>query len=288
MKRNYLVKKIATYGFLSVSSFIMVYPILFMLLGSFTTNQRFIDTLFLPVPNAFNIEMFKSAFMSVQHAYIVTLLRIVFYVIANLATGIMAGYIFSKLRFPGRNKLFLLFLSGLLMPSILMILPNFILMVRFPLAGGNNIIGQGGHGFFNEWPALILYGWVSPFAIFLLKQSFDMLPTEYEEAAKMDGANLFTIIFRIYGPLLKPAIVALTIIISVGYWNDYLWPSQAVISRMDLYPIAVALRDVYIGGAGLYPGSMVRVLMAVWPPALIFLFLQRYFVQGLVATGLRG
>ncbi len=288
MKKRLLIRKIGIYTFLTISTFIMVYPILFMLLGSFTTDAQFQNTLFLPLPNTLNLHLFQSAFEAVQRPYLITLLRIGFYVTVNLVTALIAGYIFSKLRFPGRNRLFLLFLSGMLAPSILMLLPDFILMVRFPLAGGNNLLGQGGSGFFNNWFALFLFGWVSPFAIFLLKQSYDMLPTEYEEAAKMDGAGLFTIIFRVYGPLLKPSIVAFMIITTISVWNDYLWPSQAVISRNDLYPIAVALKDITIGGGSIYPGMMVRVLMAVWPPALIFFLLQRYFVQGLVATGLKG
>jgi multiple sugar transport system permease protein len=289
VKRHNLNFKVFTYIFLSISSFIMVYPVLFMALGAFTTPSRFEETLFLPIPNALNFRIFQAVLdQGIGHSYLLTLTRVAFYVIANLSVGLVAGYIFSKLHFPGRNRVFLLFLSGMLVPAILLILPDFILMARFPLAGGNNILGQGGHGFINNWPALFAFGWVSPFAIFLLKQSYDMLPTEYEEAAKMDGAGLFTIIFRVYGPLLKPPIVALVIIISVGIWNDYLWPLQSVISRPDLYTIAVALKGVSVGGDYLNPGLMIQVLMAVWPPAALYLLLQRYFVQGLLASGLKG
>ena len=267
----------------------MIYPALFMALGAFTTPSRFEQTLFLPIPNTLNLRLFASLLDSgIGHSYLLTLIRVAFYVILNLSGGLIAGYIFSKLHFPGRNRLFLFFLSGMLVPSILLLLPDFIMMARFPLAGGNNIFGQGGVGFINNWPSLFAFGWVSPFAIFLLKQSFDMLPTEYEEAAKMDGAGFFTVIFRVYGPMLKPPIVALVIIVSVGIWNDYLWPLQSVISRPDLYTIAVVLKDVSVGGGYLGPGLMGEVLMAVWPPAVLYLFLQRYFVQGLLASGLKG
>jgi len=92
----------------------------------------------------------------------------------------------------------------------------------------------------------------------------------------------------VYGPLLKPPIVALIIITAVGIWNDYLWPLQAVITRPDLYPIAVKLRDVAVGGDYLNPGLMVKILMDFWPPAVLYVVLQRYFVQGLIASGLKG
>ena len=259
-----------------------------MFLGAFTTPSQFEKTLFLPIPNTLNVRIFRAVFDQVKHSYLLTLIRVVFYVLTSLSVGLLAGYIFSKLRFPGRNRLFLIFLSGMVMPSILLLLPDYIMAARFPLVGGNNILGHGGHGFINDWPALFIFGWVSPFAIFLLKQSYDMLPKEYEEAAKMDGAGFFTVIFRVYGPLLKPPIVALVIITSVGIWNDYLWPLQSVISRPDLYTIAVALKDVSVGGGYFSVGLLVRILMAVWPPALLYLFLQRYFVQGLIATGIKG
>jgi multiple sugar transport system permease protein len=288
MKKRRLAFKIALYTVLTISTFVMVYPVLFMLLGTFTTNARFEQTLFLPIPNALNLKFFQDIWEGgIQQAYLVTVSRALFYVIMNLVSGLFAGYIFSKLHFRGRNRLFLLFLSGMIMPAVLLLVPDFILMARFPFAGGNNWLGQGGHGFFNEWPALILYGWVSPFAIFLLKQSYDMLPDEYEEAAKMDGAGLFTIIFRVYGPLLKPPIVALIILTFVGIWNDFLWPVQAVISRFDLYPIAVRLQWV-AGVSRFYPSLLASILMAIWPPALLYLALQRYFVQGLLASGLKG
>lgn len=264
----------------------MIYPILYLVLGAFTTNERFMEAVFLPVPNTFNLRGLARTWEAVRGAYLVTLLRVSFYLVMTLLVGVMGGYIFSKLRFRGRHQLFMLMLSGLVMPSVLMILPQYILMARFPLAGGNNLWGQGGHGFAGEWPVLFMYGWVPPFAIFLLKQNFDMLPTEYEEAARMDGAGLFTIIFRVYGPLLKPALAALTVVTFLGVWNDYLWPSLTIAENPDWHPIAFKIGEL-VGGRG-GPGTFMRILMVFWPPALVFFWLQRYFVQGLVASGLKG
>jgi multiple sugar transport system permease protein len=296
MKERAAITRTLSYIFLAVSSFIMIYPVLFMALGTFTTNRRFLEARFLPIPNTLNTELFMRALgAGVGQAYLFTLVRVSFYVIVTLLVGLIGGYIFSKLQFPGKNKIFLLFLSGMVMPGILMLVPSYLMMAWWPLAGGNDIFGQGGQGWIGQWQVLFIGGWVPPFAIFLLKQSFDMLPTEYEDAAKIDGAGIFTIIFQVYGPLLKPPIVVLIIFTFLGIWNDYLWPSLTIAGHPDLYPIALRMRDVVIAaapisgvGAADYPSEMMRAFLATWPPAVVYFLLQRYFVQGLVGSGLKG
>ena len=174
------------------------------------------------------------------------------------------------------------------MPNILMMVPMYLQMAWVPLAGRNNILGQGGHGFIREWPVLFVYSWVPPYALFLFKQSFDMLPSEYEDAAKMDGAGIWTILFRVYGPLLKPPIVALVIVVFLGVWNDYLWPSLTYSPYRDYAPITLRVQGIGLSGGGNYPAMFIQVFMASWPPAAVFFLFQRYFVQGLVASGLKG
>ena len=272
----------------------MIYPVLYVFLGAFTTRDRFFETIILPIPNTLNLAAFQRAFsVLVLDAYLFTLARCAFYVAFSVLVGVLGGYVFSKLRFPGRNKLFLLFLSGMVMPAVVMILPMFLMMSRFPNMGGNNLFGQGGHGLIGELPILFVFGWVPPFAIFLLKQSFDMVPNDYEDAAKIDGAGFFTIVTRIYWPLLKPPIVALIIITFLAVWNDYLWPSLTISPNGDILPITMRLQGVIQGnfdsvGGGNSPGGMIRILLALWPPAAVYFLLQRYFVQGLVASGLKG
>ncbi len=296
MKKRNRVVAVLSYIFLVTSSFVMMYPVLFMALGAFTTQERFLDTVILPVPNTLNVEVFKAALNAgMWGAYKFTLLRCFFYITVTLLVGLIGGYIFSKMQFPGRNRVFLLFLSGMVMPGILMLVPMYLLMAWFPLVGGNNILGQGGSGFIRTWPVLFVYGWVPPFAIFLLKQSYDMIPPEYEDAARIDGAGMFTIIFRIYRPLLWPPIVALIIITFLGTWNDYLWPSMTIAGNPRYYPVAYATQQIafQIGewspvGTTHYPSAMVRSFLATWPPAAVYFLLQRYFVQGMVSSGLKG
>lgn len=294
MKRRLAITRTLSYLFLGISSFVMIYPVLFMALGAFTTNDRFLESVILPIPNTLNVALFQRALAAgVWDSYVFTFYRCAFYIAVTILVGLLGGYIFSKLRFPGRNRVFLLFLSGMVMPGILMLVPMYLQMAWFPLVGGNDILGRGGHGFIREWPVLFIYGWAPPFAIFLFKQSYDMLPREYEDAAKVDGAGMFTIIFRLYAPLLKPPIVALTIVTFLGVWNDYLWPSMTIAGRPEYYPIAYRVQWVILSdwspvGTTDYPAVMVRTFLATWPPAAVYFLLQRYFVQGLVASGLKG
>jgi multiple sugar transport system permease protein len=223
-------------------------------------------------------------------AVLFTLARCAFYVGLALLVGLLGGYIFSKLRFPGRDKIFLLFLSGMVMPQILMVLPNFVMMAWFPLAGGNNILGQGGHGLIGDWRVQFVFGWVPPFAIFLLKQAFDMLPSEYQDAARLDGAGLFTIIFRVYAPLLKPVLAALAIITFVNIWNDFLWPSVTLSPTLAFIPVTLRIYGMFgataSGPAGGNPA--LAILLTLLMPVLVFIWLQRYFVQGLTAMAPKG
>ena len=294
MKKSRRIILLLSYIFLIISSFIMIYPVLFMALGSFTTRNRFLEADILPIPDTLNIPLFARAFgAGIWDSYVFTLQRVAFYLVVTISVGLIGGYIFSKLRFPGKNRVFLLFLSGMVMPGILMMVPTYLMMAWFPLAGGNDILGRGGHGFVGNWPVLFIGGWVPVFAIFLLKQSFDMLPNEYEDAAKMDGAGFFTVIFRVYGPLLKPPIVALIILTFLGMWNDYLWPSLTISGHPEWYPIALRIQYVVLSdwspvGTTDYPAIMVRTFLATWPPAAVYFILQRYFVQGMVASGLKG
>ena len=294
MRQRQFVIRGLSYTFLIVASAIMFYPLLYMILGIFTTNEQFVRSVILPIPNTLNLDVFWRAINSgIASAYVNTLVRVVFYLVVNLGVGLVGGFIFSKLQFPGRNRVFLLFLAGMVMPGLLVLVPTYLMMAWWPNTGGNNWLGQGGHGLINDIRVLYVGGWVPPFAIFLLKQSFDMLPNEYGEAAKMDGAGIFTIIFRVYAPLLKPPLVVLTVFAFFAIWNDYLWPQLTINGLDKLYPIMlryqqVVQTDVSPSGQLIYPSVFIKTLLAGWPPALVYFLLQRYFVQGLVASGIKG
>lgn len=289
---------IAIYAFLILTCAIMLFPLIYIFLGSFTTFEEYIlTTTLVPTPTSLNTTAYEDVWPFLVGPLISTVFRVTWYVCLGLIVSLFGGYVFSRLDFPGKNFWFMFFLSGLLLPPILMSLPHYMMVARFPLAGGNSILGVGGSGFINEFPSLIVLGMVDVFAMFLVKQSFDMLPREYEEAAKLDGAGFFTIIFRVYAPLLRPALVAVVVIIFVVIWNDYFMPQLLVGGNSDVRPIAVAARLVgqelirmrgSVGTDTLYPQLFAATVIASMPPLVVYLLLQRYFIQGIASSGLKG
>src|SRR5258708_12614418 len=178
MRQRQSVIRGLSYFFLMVASFLMFSPLLYMLLGVFTTNEQFVRSVVLPVPNTLNLDLFVSAISSgIGSAYVNTLIRVAFYLVFTLGVGLIGGYIFSKLHFPGRNRVFLLLLAGMVMPGLLLLVPTYLMMAWWPNTGGNNWLGQGGHGLINDIRSIYVLGWVPPFPIFLLNPIFDILPT---------------------------------------------------------------------------------------------------------------
>ncbi len=136
----------------------------------------------------------------------------------------MAAYAFAKLRFRSRNTIFWLVLGSQMIPGIITLIPSFLVVKNFPLAGGNDLLGRGGYGLLNSYAGLFLPGAGSAFGVFLLRQFFQSLPEELSDAARMDGCGEFGIFRRIVLPLSKPALATLSIFTFQGYWNDFIWP----------------------------------------------------------------
>ena len=285
-----------TYAYLVASSLLFIYPLLFMACGSLGTLDDYYRTRVIPIPSHPTLVAYATILRSgLWRATQITLLRVIWYLGLALTVSLFGGYVFSRLRFAGRSFMLMFFLSGLTIPGILMSLPIYVMLARWPLSGGNDLLGQGGHGLVDQFPALFILGIVDAFGMFLVKQTYDMLPGEYEEAAIMDGAGLFTIIFRIYAPLLKPVLTALTVITVVGVWNDYFYPFLLVSGNRELTPIALAVQRMINGMASWgsvattpFPALFAGAVLMSAPPIALYLALQRSFVQGLVGVGLRG
>ncbi len=194
-------------------------------------------------------------------------------VLGQVVLCTMAGYAFARLRFPGRTPLFLAFLSVLMVPSQLFLLPQFELIQRL--------------GWMNSFAALIVPGIFSAFGCFLMRQFFLQLPNDLEEAARIDGANAWQIFYKVMLPLAKPGIVALAVFTALWSWNDLLWP-LVVTTDPTKEPLTVGMSQLIGLHQTNYPVLMAAALLACLPMLLTFAILQRQFIQGIALTGTKG
>jgi multiple sugar transport system permease protein len=185
----------------------------------------------------------------------------------------MAGYAFAKKRFPGKNLMFLLIVSSLMVPVEVTLVPRFILVTRLGL--DDNLLG------------VILPSIADVFGIFLMRQFIRTLPTELEEAARVDGANEWHVFWRIIMPLSRPAVATVAIFSFVGAWNAFLWP-LIVLSKRELLtlPVGVALlQQEFSTNIGL---QMAGAAVGAIPTIVLFLFFQRQFLEGVRVGGVKG
>ena len=287
-RRGIDARKLILHVVLGVSALTMLMPFLWMVLTSLKTPaelSQFPPT-FLPsdwawsnYSEAMNAAPFLTYFrnsliISITH----TLITVVF--------GAMAGYALARVEFRGRELVFLGFIAMLMIPTYTKIVPQFLIVKSMPLFGGNDLFGQGGSGWLNTWWALIIPGGLSPFAIFLFRQFYLSLPKELEDAARLDGAGEFRIWAQIYTPLIKPAIATVSLLTFQDSWNNFLWP-LLVTTRDDLRVIQVGLAVFQQEGTTQWAYLMAGTTLATVPMVLLFLFAQRYFVQGFTNAGIK-
>ncbi|MGD0006046.1 MAG: carbohydrate ABC transporter permease [Anaerolineaceae bacterium] len=193
--------------------------------------------------------------------------------LAVLFTSTLAGYIFAKFSFPGKQIIFTVVLATLLIPFQLSVIPLFLITWKL--------------GIYNTYLALIVPDMVSAYGIFLMRQFMHDVPNELLDAARIDGASEYRIFFTIVLPLIKPAIATLGIITFAGSWNSFLWPVIAIIND-NLKTVQLAMGTFAGWRNNQYGSLMAASTMAVIPVLVIFMLLQRWILQGISMTGLKG
>ncbi|MGB3732041.1 carbohydrate ABC transporter permease [Microbacterium sp.] len=207
-----------------------------------------------------------------------------------LITSAMAGYALAKLRFRGRDVIFRFVLATMMLPSFLLLIPDFLILLNWPLVGGNNILGQGGHGgMTNNIASLILPFVVSGFGIFLMRQYMVSVPDEMLEAARIDGAGEWRLFFSVVLPQTKPIAITLGLLTFVGQWNEYIWASLIASSNPDLMtlPVGIQMLQAFIDPDRTMPIVMAGIVISTLPVLIIFLMLQKYYVRGIMLSGLK-
>ena len=252
-----------------------IFPFIWMLSTSFKFE---IDVMEFPVrlvPKRFNMNnyvyvMTKSDF---PLYYLNTIKVVIITVLGELAITTLAGYSFARLRFRGKRLLYALYLSTMMIPAQVMLLPKYIYFSWLNLT--------------NTHLALIMPGLFSVFGVLLMRQSFSQVPFELTEAANIDGANQFTIFSKLIAPLVKPGLMTLLLLSFTWVWNDYINP-LIFLSRDTLFTLTVGLQRFQEEASTNYALIMAGATISLIPIILVFLFTQRFFIDSFASAGIKG
>jgi multiple sugar transport system permease protein len=195
--------------------------------------------------------------------------------VANVLLGSLGGYAFARLRFPGREFLFLAVLATLMIPDQLRLVPVFQMLTSWHLIG--------------TFKGFIAINLVLAANLFLMRQYFLTIPKDFEEAAKLDGAGYFKTFWRVMLPLATPALAAVTILTFQGMWNEFFWSLIILgFGDPDRYTLQLGIAQFRFQYQTLWPQLMAASVIAILPIALIYVVFQRYFISGVVSSGVKG
>jgi multiple sugar transport system permease protein len=208
-------------------------------------------------------------------------------VVISLVINSLAGFAFARLKFRFRDTLFIITLIGIMIPPQVTILPVFVMLRYMPLCGGNNILGRGGVGLLNSHLGVLLPYIAGSFGVFLFRQFFMTFPSALDDAAKIDGLNRLQTFMKIYVPLSQPVFATLIVLKATHTWNDYIWP-LVIINSDKLYTVQLALSKFRDDMSIEWNYLMAATTVIALPLIICFLTFQKYFVQGIVTTGIKG
>lgn len=266
-KSNLLIHIILILG-----AIVMVLPFIWMILTSFKTLAESTQMPPQILPDSIVWDNYTNVLniLPFDKFYINTFIMLFFRVIGSVLFSAMAAYAFARLNFPGKNFLFMLVLMQMMIPSQIFIIPQYLFVQKL--------------GLLNTATALVIPGIVSAFGTFLLRQFFMGIPTELEEAAKLDGCNIGTTFFRIMLPLARSGLIALAIFTALFAFKDLMWPLIVNMS-IDKMTLSAGLASLQGQFSTNYPQLMAGSLMAIWPMLLIFVIFQRKFIEGIATSG---
>ena len=275
-KRRFNVRRfgvmVLLYALLILFALIAAGPFLWLVSTSLKSGQNILSFPPTLLPNPVSFDSYIDVWTAQNMPrYLWNTLLITFWgVFANLAMSSTSGYALARIRFPGRDIVFFLIIATLVLPETLTIVVNYLTTVRLGLA--DTVIG------------VILPNAITVFNVFLLRQAFISIPRELEDAGRIDGANEWVIWWRIMLPLVRPALLTVTILQFVAMWNLYQWP-LIILSDPNKFPLSVAIARLTVGELALDFGNIAAAtVISMIPVILIFLILQRYFIEGLAGS----
>lgn len=271
------IRLILSYALLFLLALTFLYPFLLTITTSFKSLPEIAANPVSLIPETWTLEGYRRMQnLNVDRWMLNSALVAVSITVGNLIFASMAGYALARIPFPGSNALFLTILGTMMIPGIVLLIPMFIILKQL--------------NFIDTYMGLIFPKLTTAFAVFLMKQFFESIPGELEEAARIDGASRLQMFFRVILPIARPAMIALIIFTFQGAWNDFMFPLIVISVRDDLYTLPLGLA-ILRGGLGqnlqwnaILAGSLVTTI----PMAIIFVFFQRYFMEGISYSGLKG
>ena len=277
-KRNFKAEITSQIANLTIAIFatLWILPIAWLLLTSIHSREERVAIPPKWIPTNFDFSSYKRAWdvFPIAEQYLNSLKISLISTIGALIISSLAAYAFARLEFFGREVLFMILLAGLMVPPQLTVIPSFVAFRKV--------------GLIDNHAALFLPAMITPLGIFLLRQFFRSIPKELDESAKIDGAGAFRIFFRIILPLSKPAIASLGVVLFIASWNDFFLPNIFITtaSKMTL-PVGIASLAGTSGNTNVIL-MMASVGMQIVPLLIIFIFTQRFLIQSISTTGIRG
>ncbi len=281
---SYILSRVVVYILLALITAMFIVPYLWLIFSSFKTPDQFTSPTFNLLPRDadghihFEFSNYVEAWKELEIPTVLlnTLLVCVVNTAANLFLNALAAYAFARMKFVGRDKIFMFSLTSLMVPGCVMLIPNFIIINSLNL--------------YDNLLALILPFLMSVYNIFLLRQQFLAVEREIEEAARIDGAGYFKVFFSVCLPIVKPMLIVLGISTFMWNYNNYLWP-LLVLDSPENFTLSISLGTLMKNGASyssMYPIMLAGAVMVSAPMIIVFFVLQKYILGGTMAGAVKG
>lgn len=260
---------------LGLAAAIMVLPFVFSFVTAFKSPQDFASHSPLSLPTRWTPESFEEVLngrIAMIASIGTTLAMVVVMVLVQVSSSVLAAYAFARLRFPGRDAIFWLFLSTMMIPSTVLVIPLYLMMSKVGLAN-------------TFWGLVIPFMLASPYAVFLLRENFKAIPQELIDAARVDGAGSLRTLLQIVLPISRPILATLTLITVVSQWNSFMWPR--IIANQDPKVITVATAAMQSQYTSNWTYVMAATTLALVPLIILFVLFQKQIVASIVLTGLK-
>ena len=274
-------RRMLAYVFLIGYALLMFVPFVWTVVTSFKTIPDSVRLTLIPDP--FTLQGWETAWTDLKpplpRMFFNSFLLAGSVMLTNVTLGSMAGYAFSRLRFPGRDLLFVLVLASLMIPDQLRLVPVYLMLNNGPV----DLVNSSP----TNYLSVIVVLAVQVESVFLLRQFFLSIPRELEEAAKIDGAGYFTTFARVILPLGAPALAAVAILQFQGAWNNFFWP-LVLYQEQTHWTLPLGLAQFRSFFEVDWPALTAVIVMATLPILFLYLYFQRFFVAGIAASGVKG